>query len=146
MAASSGSITAEANGGNLGAPSNAAATARTFGWTPDAADVHLAPGPRKSRARGTRRRHVVTLSGGRRGVRRSSMMRRPNLVGVVGGVVLALVALAALIGFGAGHYTNHTKTVGMVSAPGRRLRRASTRPSLPARTSSSSSHVRSATA
>jgi cbb3-type cytochrome c oxidase subunit III len=43
-------------------------------------------------------------------------MRRPNLVGVVGGVVLALVALAALIGFGAGHYTNRTKTVGTVAA------------------------------
>jgi cbb3-type cytochrome c oxidase subunit III len=43
-------------------------------------------------------------------------MRRPNLVWVVGGVVLALVALAALIGFGAGHYTNRTKTVGTVAA------------------------------
>jgi mono/diheme cytochrome c family protein len=32
-------------------------------------------------------------------------MRRPSLVWVVGGVVLLLVAVAALIGFGAGHYT-----------------------------------------
>ena len=37
-------------------------------------------------------------------------------MGVVGGVVLALVAVAALIGFGAGHYTNRTKTVGTVAA------------------------------
>ena len=37
-------------------------------------------------------------------------------MGVVGGVVLALVAVAALIGFGAGHYTNRTKTVGVVAA------------------------------
>ena len=44
------------------------------------------------------------------------MTRRPNLVAAVGGVVLALVALAALIGFGAGHYTNRTKTVGTVAA------------------------------
>ena len=43
-------------------------------------------------------------------------MRRPKLVGVVGGVVLALVAVAGLIGFGAGHYTNRTKTVGTVAA------------------------------
>ena len=43
-------------------------------------------------------------------------MRRPNLVGVVIGVVLLLMALAALIGFGAGHYTNRTKTVGTVAA------------------------------
>ena len=46
---------------------------------------------------------------------RSFAMRRPNLVGVVGAVVLALIALAALIGFGAGHYTNRTKTVGTVA-------------------------------
>jgi cbb3-type cytochrome c oxidase subunit III len=35
---------------------------------------------------------------------------------VVGGVLLLLVAVAALIGFGAGHYTNRTKTVGTVAA------------------------------
>jgi cbb3-type cytochrome c oxidase subunit III len=43
-------------------------------------------------------------------------MRRSSLVAVVAGVVLALVALAAVIGFGAGHYTNRTKTVGTVAA------------------------------
>jgi cbb3-type cytochrome c oxidase subunit III len=32
-------------------------------------------------------------------------MRRPNLVGVVGGVLLLLLAVAALVGFAAGHYT-----------------------------------------
>jgi hypothetical protein len=43
-------------------------------------------------------------------------LKRPSLVLVVGGVVLLLAALAALIGFGAGHYTNRTKTVGTVAA------------------------------
>ena len=43
-------------------------------------------------------------------------MSRPKLVWVVGGVVLLLVVVAALIGFGAGHYTNRTKTVGTVAA------------------------------
>jgi cbb3-type cytochrome c oxidase subunit III len=44
-------------------------------------------------------------------------MRGPSLAAVAGVVVLLLVALAALIGFGAGHYTNRTKTVGTVAAP-----------------------------
>jgi mono/diheme cytochrome c family protein len=43
-------------------------------------------------------------------------MRRSNLVLVGGGVVLLLVAVAALIGFAAGHYTNRTKTVGTTGA------------------------------
>jgi cbb3-type cytochrome c oxidase subunit III len=37
-------------------------------------------------------------------------MSRQNAVWVVGGTLLALLAVAALIGFAAGHYTNHSTT------------------------------------
>jgi cbb3-type cytochrome c oxidase subunit III len=43
-------------------------------------------------------------------------MRRSNLVLVAGAVVLLLVAVAAVVGFAAGHYTNPTKTVGTTTA------------------------------
>jgi cbb3-type cytochrome c oxidase subunit III len=47
-------------------------------------------------------------------------MRRPNLLGVVGGIVLLLLAVAALVGYAAGHYTRSdastTTTVAQASA------------------------------
>jgi mono/diheme cytochrome c family protein len=42
--------------------------------------------------------------------------KRENLVAVAGVVVLLLVAVAALVGFAAGHYTNRTKTVGTATS------------------------------
>ncbi len=45
-------------------------------------------------------------------------MRRPNLVWVAGGVVLALLAAAAIVGFAAGHYTRASGTGTTTSAQG----------------------------
>ena len=45
-------------------------------------------------------------------------MRRPNLVWVAGGVGLALLAAAAIVGFAAGHYTRPTGTGPTTSAQG----------------------------
>jgi mono/diheme cytochrome c family protein len=39
-----------------------------------------------------------------------------SLVVVAGGVVLLFIAVAALLGFGVGHYTNRTKTVGTAAS------------------------------
>jgi cbb3-type cytochrome c oxidase subunit III len=45
-------------------------------------------------------------------------MKRPNLVWVAGGVVLALLAAAAIVGFAAGHYTRPSGTEPTTSAQG----------------------------
>ena len=42
-------------------------------------------------------------------------MSRQNAVWIVGGTLLALLAVAALIGFAAGHYTNHSSTTAAVT-------------------------------